>query len=154
MKNLVFAFWILIGFVSCENKPIQLEKVENETIESQEVEKEETEYVFRPYEYYSKFKFHNLKEFKIDTSISSSINTFVKVDSNEWNSIFQGSKNYNHEFNPCYYYSNFSDTTQIAILESSDEASSTIISLLRFDKTGKLIGNENLAIEGGDGGKN
>ena len=149
MKNWVFAFVVLVGFVACKNKPIQLEKVEDKPIEPQEVEKQEVEYVFRPSEYYSKFKFHNLKAYKIDKSNSIEFDSFMKLDSLEWRTILQDDLTQFSDYDSFYFYSNYSDSTKITLLEQSDEKG-LFIWLLKFDNLGKLICKEELANFSGD----
>lgn len=137
MKNVPFAIWVLIGLVSCNSKSNQSQNIENKIVG----------YIFQPSNYYSKFRYNNLKEFRID-SLSSSAKVLAKLDSLEWKAIFQDSSSY--DFDSYYFYSNFSDSTQITIFEEDEESSSDIIWLLRYDRKGKLIGKDILAIKGGD----
>ena len=120
MKNVMFAFGILIGLVSCKNKPSQSQIIDNKVVGS----------IFQPSNYYSKFKYNNLKEFRID-SLSSSAKTLIKLDSLDWKTIFQDSSSF--DFDSYYFYSNFSDSTQITIFEEDEKSSSDIIWLLRYD---------------------
>ncbi len=140
MRNLAFTFWILICFCACKEKYKQSQSVENKVVKN----------IFQPSKYYSKFKFHNLKEFKIDDSLNKD-SVFIQLDSLEWCAILQDTV-HTFAYNPFYFYSNFSDSTQITILEYNEDSYSNIIWLLSYDKNGKKIGKFQLAYSGGDGG--
>ncbi len=136
MKNGVFTLWVLFICCACKGNLNKLQSIENKVVINRS-------------EYDSKFKYHDLNVFKIEHSI---LNSLIKLDSVEWKTIFQNSLDYTYGFNECYFYSNFSDATKIALLEKSEAWNSLIIWLVQFNKKGKFIGRQELAIRGADGG--
>lgn len=114
-----------------------------------EVQKLKDEKVFHLSEYFSKFKYHDLTEFKIDTFDLTS--ELLKIDSSDLKKIGQDSMEY-FMHDSYYYYSTFQDTSIISIFQESDEESSNLIWLLKYDELGKLKNKKIIVMEGGDAG--
>ena len=132
MKNLLITMTFILTFSFCQSK----EKT------SKTLEKEP---VFRLSEHYSKFKFHDLKEFDIDIlRPNERRKRFMELDSVEVNQIIQGNENF--RMGAYFYYSTFSDPTLIAILHEPDYLGANV-KLLKYDKDGKL--RSNIFLSGG-----
>jgi hypothetical protein len=142
MKHLLIATTFMLFFSFCQSK----EKT------SKTLEKEPA---FRLSEHYSKFKFHDLTEFKLgtysDDNDSKAGNQYQKLDSALAFKIFQQEDSLSL-YDAHFYYSTFSDPTLISILENS-EANGWTIWLCKFDKNGKFMGKEMIANHLIDGGE-
>ena len=106
--------------------------------------------VFRISDYAAKFKFHNLTEFKTDTP-RMKYDGLIKFEPSDLVNIFQDSSKYNR-YGVYFFYSDFSDSLKMTVLEYNEDSSSDIIWFLKYDKKGRLICKEFLAMDGGDGG--
>ncbi len=138
MKNLLIALTIILTFSFCQSK----EKT------SKTLEKEP---VFRLSEHYAKFKFHDLKEFKIDSLDYDKLEKrYKRLDSFEINQIIQGDKELLQS--RLFYYSTFSDTSLIALIGETSDENGLIIWLNKYDKTGKLKAKTAIASRWGDAG--
>lgn len=114
-----------------------------------EVQKFKDEKVFHLSEHFSKFKYHDLTEFKIDTfDVTSEL---LKIDSSDWKKIGQDSMEY-FMYDSYYYYSTFQDTSMISIFQESDAENSFIIWLLKYNELGKLKNKTIIGMKGGDAG--
>ena len=137
MKNWIFAFGVLIGLVSCNSKPSQLQSIENKSVEK-----------FIDWNLYiDKFKFKNLKSFGLKgDSIEKEL---VKIDNDLFFKVTQDSFHYDN----CYFYSfqsQDSNFTKLTILHKSLEWFSDIIWYLIYDKNGKLLSKTAVAELGSD----
>lgn len=137
MKNWMFAFGFLIGFVSCKEKPNQLKNGENRLVEK-----------FFDWNFYTdKFKFKNLKSF--DLKGDSLEKDLVKIDADIFFKVTQDS----FSFDNCYFYSlQGQDTnfTKLTILHQSEAWSTDLIWYLIYDKNGKLLSKTAVAEDGAD----
>ena len=114
-----------------------------------EVQQPKDEKIFHLSEHFSKFKYHDLTEFKIDTFDLTS--ELLKIDSSDWKKIGQDSMEY-FMHDSYYYYSTFQDTSMISIFQESDAENSFIIWLLKYDELGKLKNKTIIGMRGGDAG--
>jgi hypothetical protein len=105
---------------------------------------------FRLSDHYSKFKYHDLKTFDLDTFRFDGVTTqhFERLDSIACVHVFQHT-NEDWLSKSFFYFSTFKDPTLISILEESDD-SGFIIWLLKYDRNGKL--KSKIPISGGSCG--
>jgi hypothetical protein len=144
MKHLATAIVFTLAFSFCKNR------MSNNTEFKNELAKNDS--VFRLFEHYSKFKFHDLKEFNVDLL---DVNAFKRVDSLVFSQILQDEKKkeyYNTPYNSYFYYSTFSDSTLIAVLENSEENYGLVIWLLKYNEKGQLQDKIYVSTNGADGG--
>ncbi len=144
MKHLSIAIVFILAFSFCKNKTKNNAEFKNELIKNDSI--------FRLSEHYSKFKFHDLKEFNVD---SLDVNAFKRVDSFAFSQIIQDEKKkeyYNTPYNSYFYYSTFSDSTLIAVLENSEENYGFVIWLLKYNEKGQLKDKTYVSTNGADGG--
>jgi hypothetical protein len=139
MKHLSIAIVFILAFSFCKNKTKNNAEFKSELIKNDST--------FRLSEHYSKFKFHDLKEFKINQiDFDEKEKYYKKLDSLSYSKFFQKG-----DYEPFYYYSTFSDTTLIALIGDSEELG-PFIYLLKYDKNGKLQTKKDIAGKGCDGG--
>jgi hypothetical protein len=145
MKHLFFLIVFSIAFFFCKNKSNNNAELKNELIKSDSI--------FRISEHYSKFKFHDLTEFEMDTFHFDGASTkhYTRLDSVACIKVFQ---NINEDWlsKTFFYYSTFKDPTLIAILEESDEWG-FIIWLLKYNEKGVFQSKVAIANYGGDAGE-
>jgi hypothetical protein len=145
MKHLFFLIVFSIAFSFCQNKSNNNAELKNEFIKS--------DTIFRISEHYSKFKFHDLIEFKMDTFHFDGESTkyFEQLSLVACNQIFQhtNEKSLSKTF---FYYSTFKDPTLITILEESDDLG-FVIWLCKYDEKGKFVDQQIIANHLGDGRK-
>jgi hypothetical protein len=144
MKHLLIAIVFILAFSFCKNKTINNAGFKNELAKNDSI--------FRLSEHYSKFKFHDLTEFNVD---SLDINAFKRIDFLAFSQIIQDEKKkgyYTTPYNSYFYYSTFSDSTLIAVLENSEENYGFVIWLLKYNERGQLKNKIYAATDGADGG--
>lgn len=136
MKQLLFSVVCILAFSFCRNKTIII--FEKDT-------------VFKLSEHYSKFRFHDLKEFKIDSLDYEKMETrYKKLDSVDINQIVQDEKELLES--QLFYYSSFSDTSLIALIGYTNDEIGLLIWLLKYDIKGKLKEKIVIASSWGDAG--
>jgi hypothetical protein len=144
MKHLYFLIVFSIAFTFCTNKSNNNAELKNELIKSDSI--------FRISEHYSKFKFHDLMAFKMDTFHFDGASTkyYTRLDSVACIKVFQ---NINEDWlsKTFFYYSTFKDPSLITVLEESDDWG-FIIWLLKYDDKGVFQSKVAIANYGGDGG--
>ncbi|MDZ7880905.1 MAG: hypothetical protein U5L45_24730 [Saprospiraceae bacterium] len=144
MKHLFFLIIMSGIFSFCQNNSLK-----NDLIHTQSTKRNP---VFRLSEHYSKFKFHDLKEFELDTfDYIERLKRYKELDSLAFAQVFQDDENM-PTIDSYLYYSTFSDSTLIAILDNSGGEYGSIIWLLKYDAAGKLKNKIQLAMSGGDAG--
>ena len=145
MKHLLIAIVFMLAFSFCKNGATKNADFKDKLAE--------TNSVFRLSEHYSKFRFHDLTEFKIDKFLGDeySEKQYRKLDSAIAFTIFQQDDSLS-PYDIHLYYSTFSDSTLISILENS-EANGWAIWLCKFNKNGKFIDKEIIANHLVDGGE-
>ena len=137
MKYVFFLIVFSVIFSFCQNKTNNNAEFKNELAK--------TDTFFRLSEHYSKFKFHDLRTFKLDTFQFDDETTkyFRQLDSIDCIHVFQHT-NEDWLSKTFFYYSTFKDSTLITVLEESDDLG-FVIWLCRFDKKGKFIDKEMIA---------
>jgi hypothetical protein len=140
MKSLFITLVFILAFSFCGNKKKMIQMPEEDA-------------VFRLSEHYSKFKFHDLTEFKIDSSVAYEkiSQEYQKLDSLIAYKIFRQGDSWS-PYDSYLCYSTFSDSTLISVLEYS-EGNGWIIWLCKFNKEGKFIEKEMIANKLIDGGE-
>lgn len=138
MKYLSILVAFILTFSFCQNK----EKI-GKTLEK--------EPVFRLSEHYSKFKFHDLTEFKIDSLDYDKLKTRYKgLDSSDTNQIIQSDKELSSY--QLSFYSTFTDSSLVALIGETNDELGLIIWLLKYDSKGELKGKIAIASSWGDAG--
>jgi hypothetical protein len=145
MKHLSIAIVFILAFSFCKNKGTNNTEFKSELVKNDSV--------FRLSEHYSKFKFHDLKEFKLDAYLDDNEvkKHYQPLDSLIKNSIFKGDDT-SSPYDSYFCYSTFSDSTLITIVEES-EGNGYAIWLCKFNKKGKFIDKEIIANHLIDGGE-
>jgi hypothetical protein len=130
MKHLSIAIVFILVFSFCKNKTKNNAEFKSELIKNDST--------FRLSEHYSKFKFHDLKEFKTDTfDIIERRKHFARLDSLAITQIIQGNKKLLTS-NSFFYHCCFSNSTSITLIQELNGELGVEIWLLKFDKLGKL----------------
>jgi hypothetical protein len=139
MKNLLISIVFILTFSFCQSKEKMNKISEKATI-------------FRLSEHYSKFKFHDLKEFSDSFEFGESIKNYKQLDSLETWQILQDNKELIGDFGRFFYYATFTDSTLIALLEETSDENGAFIWLLKYDNKGKLQSHISIAGRWGDAG--
>ena len=134
MKNWLFGLVVLMNIVACKDKLNQLQSVGNKGVEKR----------FYLSEHLSKFKYHNLTEFRVDNSCHDQ---FIKLDSFELKQVLQYEVSNRIAY---YFYSTFKDTSQITVLCEDEILDTSSLMFLDYDKKGKLKKRIQIAYSGAD----